>query len=133
MSDKTDYGFDLDSILAEFSSDGGAQDTEPPKPVRPAKPAKPVKAPAPIPDPAPRTAQPVRRAVEPARPAAPAPSPVRTEPKKANAGEFDPEFFRYRPEAEKPQRPQKPSVRRAPVIREPEPEPEIDEEAVVSP
>ena len=82
MSDKNDYGFDLDSILAEFSSDGGAQDTEPPKPVRPAKPAKPVKAPAPIPDPAPRTAQPVRRAVEPARPAAPAPSPVRTEPKK---------------------------------------------------
>ena len=133
MSDKNDYGFDLDSILAEFSSDGGAQDTEPPKPVRPAKPAKPVKAPAPIPDPAPRTAQPVRRAVEPARPAAPAPVPVRTEPKKANAREFDSDFFRYRPEAEKPQRPAKPAVRRAPVIREPEPEPEIDEEAVVSP
>ena len=133
MSDKTDYGFDLDSILAEFSSDGGAQDTEPPKPARPTKPAEPVKTPAPIPDPAPRTAQLVRRAAEPARPAAPAPVPARTEPKKANAREFDPEFFRYRPEAEKPQRPAKPSVRRAPVIREPEPEPEIDEEAVVSP
>lgn len=133
MSDKTDYGFDLDSILAEFSSDGGAQDTEPPKPARPTKPAEPVKTPAPIPDPAPRTAQPVRRAAEPARPAAPAPVPVRTEPKKANAREFDSDFFRYRPEAEKPQRPAKPAVRRAPVIREPEPEPEIDEEAVVSP
>ena len=133
MSDKTDYGFDLDSILAEFSSDGGAQDTEPPKPARPTKPAEPVKPPAPIPDPAPRTAQPVRRAAEPARPAAPAPVPVRTEPKKANAREFDSDFFRYRPEAEKPQRPAKPAVRRAPVIREPEPEPEIDEEAVVSP
>ncbi len=133
MSDKTDYGFDLDSILAEFSSDGGAQDTEPPKPARPTKPAEPVKTPAPIPDPAPRTAQPVRRAAEPARPAAPAPVPVRTEPKKANAREFDSDFFRYRPEAETPQRPAKPAVRRAPVIREPEPEPEIDEEAVVSP
>ena len=133
MSDKTDYGFDLDSILAEFSSDGGAQDTEPPKPARPTKPAEPVKTPAPIPDPAPRTAQPVRRAAEPARPAAPAPVPVRMEPKKANAREFDSDFFRYRPEAEKPQRPAKPAVRRAPVIREPEPEPEIDEEAVVSP
>lgn len=133
MSDKTDYGFDIDSILAEFSSDGGAQDTEPPKPARPTKPAEPVKTPAPIPDPAPRTAQPVRRAAEPARPAAPAPVPVRTEPKKANAREFDSDFFRYRPEAEKPQRPAKPAVRRAPVIREPEPEPEIDEEAVVSP
>lgn len=133
MSDKTDYGFDLDSILAEFSSDGGAQDTEPPKPARPTKPAEPVKTPAPIPDPAPRTAQPVRRAAEPARPAAPAPVPVRTEPKKANAREFDSDFFRYRPEAEKPQCPAKPAVRRAPVIREPEPEPEIDEEAVVSP
>ena len=135
MSDKTDYGFDLDSILAEFSSDGGAQDAEPPKSTRPAKPAEPVKTPSPIPAPAPapRPAQPVRRAAEPPRPAASAPALVRTEPKKANAGEFDPEFFRYRPEAEKPQRPQKPSVRRAPVIREPEPEPEIDEEAVVSP
>ena len=28
MSDNTDYGFDLDSILAEFSSDSGTQDTE---------------------------------------------------------------------------------------------------------
>ena len=34
MSDNTDYGFDLDSILAEFSSDSGTQDTEPPKPAR---------------------------------------------------------------------------------------------------
>lgn len=59
MSDNTDYGFDLDSILAEFSSDSGTQDTEPPKP---------------------------------ARPAAPAPATVRTEPKKTNAREFDPEF-----------------------------------------
>ena len=133
MSDKTDYGFDIDSILAEFSSDGGAQDTEPPKPARPTKPAEPVKTPAPIPDPAPRTAQPVRRAAEPARPAAPKPASVRTEPKKANAKEFDPEFFRHKPEREKPQRPAKPAVRRAPVMREPEPEPELDEEAAVSP
>ena len=133
MSDKTDYGFDLDSILAEFSSDSGAQDTEPPKPTQPARPAEPVKtsAPAPAPAPAPRKAQPVRRAAEPAHPAAPAPTPVRTEPKKANAREFDPEFFRYRPESEKLPRPQKPAVRRAPVMREPEPE--LDEEAVVSP
>ena len=100
MSDNTDYGFDLDSILAEFSSDSGTQDTEPPKP---------------------------------ARPAAPAPATVRTEPKKTNAREFDPEFFRYGPETEKQQRPPKPAVRRAPVMREPEPEPELDEEAAVSP
>lgn len=78
MSDNTDYGFDLDSILAEFSSDSGTQDTEPPKP---------------------------------ARPAAPAPATVRTEPKKTNAREFDPEFFRYGPETEKQQRPPKPAVR----------------------
>ena len=130
MSDNTDYGFDLDSILAEFSSDSGTQDTEPPKPAQPARPAVPVTTPDPIPAPAPasRAAQPVRRAAEPARPA-----PVRTEPKKANAKEFDPEFFRYKPEKEKPQRPPKPAVRRAPVVREPEPEPEIDEEAFVSP
>ena len=134
MSDKTDYGFDLDSILAEFSSDSGAQDTEPPKPARPERPAEPpIKTPAPAPNPAPGAAQPVRRTAEQARPAAPAPAPVRTEPKKANAREFDPEFFRHRPEAEKPQRPAKPAVHKAPVMREPEPEPEIDEEAVVSP
>ena len=163
MSDNTDYGFDLDSILAEFSSDSGTQDTEPPKPARPARPVEPVKAPAPdpvsasaprptqpvrraveparpaapAPDPvsasAPRPTQPVRRAVEPARPAAPAPATVRTEPKKTNAREFDPEFFGYRPETEKQQRPPKPAVRRAPVMREPEPEPELDEEAAVSP
>ena len=130
MSDNTDYGFDLDSILAEFSSDSGTQDTEPPKPAQPARPAVPVTTPDPIPAPAPasRAAQPVRRAAEPARPA-----PVRTEPKKANAKEFDPEFFRYKPEKEKPQRPPKPAVRRAPVVREPELEPELDEEAFVSP
>lgn len=137
MSDNTDYGFDLDSILAEFSSDSGTQDTEPPKPPRPARPAEPVKTPAPTPAPdyvpAPRPAQPVRRTAEPPRPAAPASAPVRTEPKKANARDFDPEFFRYRPEGEKPQRPPKPAVRRAPVMREPEPEPELDEEAAVSP
>lgn len=102
MSDNTDYGFDLDSILAEFSSDSGTQDTEPPKPARPARPVEPVKAPAPDPvsASAPRPTQPVRRAVEPARPAAPAPATVRTEPKKTNAREFDPEFFGYRPETE---------------------------------
>lgn len=135
MSDNTDYGFDLDSILAEFSSDSGTQDTEPPKPARPARPVEPVKAPAPDPvsASAPRPTQPVRRAVEPARPAAPAPATVRTEPKKTNAREFDPEFFGYRPETEKQQRPPKPAVRRAPVMREPEPEPELDEEAAVSP
>lgn len=135
MSDNTDYGFDLDSILAEFSSDSGTQDTEPPKPARPARPVEPVKAPAPDPvsASAPRPTQPVRRAAEPARPAAPAPATVRTEPKKTNAREFDPEFFGYRPEAEKQQRPPKPAVRRAPVMREPEPEPELDEEAAVSP
>lgn len=135
MSDNTDYGFDLDSILAEFSSDSGTQDTEPPKPARPARPAEPVKASAPSPDyvPAPRPAQPARRAAEPARSAAPAPAPVRTEPKKANAREFDPEFFRQRTDAEKPPRPPKPAVRHAPVMREIEPEPELDEEAVVSP
>lgn len=49
MSDNTDYGFDLDSILAEFSSDSGTQDTEPPKPARPARPVEPVKAPHPTP------------------------------------------------------------------------------------
>ena len=135
MSDNTDYGFDLDSILAEFSSDSGVQDTEPPKLTQPARPAEPVKTPVPdpAPAPAPRTAQPVRRAAEPARPAAPKPASVRTEPKKANAKEFDPEFFRHRPEREKPQRPAKPAVRRAPAMREPEPEPELDEEAAVSP
>ena len=135
MSDNTDYGFDLDSILAEFSSDSGTQDTEPPKPARPARPVEPVKAPAPDPisASAPRPTQPVRRAAEPARPAAPAPATVRTEPKKTNAREFDPEFFRYGPETEKQQRPPEPAVRRAPVMREPEPEPELDEEAAVSP
>ena len=135
MSDNTDYGFDLDSILAEFSSDSGTQDTEPPKPASPARPVEPVKAPAPDPvsASAPRPTQPVRRAAEPARPAAPAPATVRTEPKKTNAREFDPEFFRYGPETEKQQRPPKPAVRRAPVMREPEPEPELDEEAAVSP
>ena len=135
MSDNTDYGFDLDSILAEFSSDSGTQDTEPPKPASPARPVEPVKAPAPDPvsASAPRPTQPIRRAAEPARPAAPAPATVRTEPKKTNAREFDPEFFGYRPETEKQQRPPKPAVRRAPVMREPEPEPELDEEAAVSP
>ena len=135
MSDNNDYGFDLDSILAEFSSDSGVQDAEPPKPAQPARPAEPVKTPVPdpAPAPAPRTAQPVRRAAEPARPAAPKPASVRAEPKRANAKEFDPEFFRHRPEREKPQRPAKPAVRRAPAVREPEPEPELDEEAAASP
>ena len=126
MSDNTDYGFDLDSILAEFSSDSGAQDTEPPKPAQPEKSVEPVKAPVP------RPTQPVQRAAEPVRPTAPA--PVQTEPKKANARGFDPEFFRHSPETENPRCPQKAAVRRAPVMREPEPEPEpeLDEENIVS-
>ena len=133
MSDKTDYGFDLDSILAEFSSDNGVQDTEPPEPAQPAAPAEPVKTPEPASVPAPRKAQLVRRAVEPVRHVASVPAAEQAGPKKKNAREFNPEFFRYRSETEKPQRPPKPAVRRAPVMREPEPEPEIDEEAVASP